>query len=334
MTPTIFVGIDISKLTLDVAVIKDGILVLTKKIKNSAKDITEFLGTMRTEFRATRGKTVYCAEHMGIYAKFMKEVFLRSRARICFESPLQIWLSMGIQREKNDVLDAIRIAEYARKNLATLKFWAPPRSCIETLGELRSARKKLLKMRAMMQSTKTVESYFLSAAGRRNIGQYTHASFQAINADLKVIEAEMAEIVDHDDRLRELVELITSVPHIGKVIALEIVILTNEFRDFSCPKKFASFCGIAPFSQTSGTSVNRKPKISSIGNMEMKRILHLAAMGSARPGKSSFKTYYARKLAEGKNKMCVLNAIRNKLVRVIFACVRDKRPYEERVSTS
>ena len=78
MKPTIFVGIDISKLTLDVAVIKDGGLVLTKKIKNSVNDITEFLGKMKTEYSATRGKTVYCAKQMGIYAKFIKEDFPRN----------------------------------------------------------------------------------------------------------------------------------------------------------------------------------------------------------------------------------------------------------------
>jgi transposase len=246
---------------------------------------------------------------------------------------LQIWLSIGIQREKNDILDAIRIAEYAQKNFGALKFWTAQRACIEKLRALRSTRKKLLKMRAMIQNTKTVESYFLSASARKNIGQYTHASFEAIKSDIKTIEAEMEEIVDHDDQLRELVDLITSVPHVGKVIAIEMVILTNEFKDISCPKQFSSFCGIAPFARSSGTSLNSKPKISSIGNKEMKSILHLAAMGSARPGQSSFKTYYARKVAEGKNKMSVLNAVRNKLVRVIFACVRDKKPYEERVLT-
>jgi len=331
MTPTIFVGIDISKLTLDVAVMKESDLVLTKKIENSEKGIKEFLATMKTDFRCTRGNTVYCAEQMGIYAKFLKEVFWRRKARICFETPLQIWLSLGIQRQKSDALDAMRIADYARKNAGTLKFWSPPRPCIERLRTLRSIRNKLLKMRGMLQSTKSVQSYFLNETGSKEIGKYTHASFNAIKSDVKVIEEEMAEIVHHDHRLRELVELITSVPQVGKVIAVEIIILTNEFNDINCPKKFSSFCGIAPFARTSGTSVNKKPRISPMGNREMKRLLHLAALGSARPGKSIFKAYYARKVGEGKNKMSVLNAVRNKLVRVIFACVKDRRSYEERV---
>jgi transposase len=181
----------------------------------------------------------------------------------------------------------------------------------------------------MIRSTKTLESYFLNEADRKDVGQYTDASFEAIKSDINAIEKEMAEIVRHDDELRELMDLITSVPLVGKVIAIEMIVLTNEFRDISCPKKFSSFCGIAPFSRTSGTSINKKPKVSPIANKEMKQLLHLAALGSARRGKSSFKAYYARKVGEGKHKMSVLNAVRNKLVRVIFACVRNKKPYKE-----
>jgi transposase len=330
MTPTIFVGIDISKLTLDLAVMKESDLVLTKKIENSEKGIKEFLATMKTDFRSTRRNTVYCAEHMGIYGKFLMEVFSLKQVQICFESPLQIRLSLGMQRAKSDVLDSIRIADYARKNVDTLKFWQPPRPCIERLRTLRSIRKKLLKLRSIIQTTKTVEAHFLSEPNSKAIGRYTEASLKAVKSDIQVIEKEMAEIVSQDLHLRELMELITSVPHVGEFIGIEIIIVTNEFHDFNCPKRFASYCGIAPFAKTSGTSVNKKPRISPMGNREMKKMLHLAALGSARPGESSFKAYYRRKVREGKNKMSVLNAVRNKLVRVIFACVRDKKLYEER----
>jgi transposase len=331
MTPTIFVGIDISKLTLDIAVVKDGALILTKKIENSEKGIKEFLSTMKTDFHSTRGNTVYCAENMGIYAKFLMDVFTAKRVQICLESPLQIRLSLGMQRGKSDALDAIRIADYARKNLGTLKFWTPPRPCVEKLRSLRSLRKRLLKLRSIIQTSKTLEGHFLSEPGRKDIGRYTEASLKAIKSDIKVIEMEMEEIVDQDVHLRELMELITSVPHIGTMIGIEIIIVTNEFHDFNCPKKFSSYCGIAPFAKTSGTSVNKKPRISPMGNRDMKQLLHLAAIGSTRPGESSFKAYYRRKVSEGKHKMSVINAIRNKLVRVIFACVRDKKLYQERV---
>jgi Transposase IS116/IS110/IS902 family len=57
-----------------------------------------------------------------------------------------------------------------------------------------------------------------------------------------------------------------------------------------------------PFAKTSGTSINKKLKVSSIGNKEMKRMLHLAAVGSARLGESSFKNYYAEKSGKAKTR--------------------------------
>ena len=60
----------------------------------------------------------------------------------------------------------------------------------------------------------------------------------------------------------------------------------------------------------------------------MKRLLHLAAL-SAIKVKGEFKQYYERKKAEGKHVMSVLNAIRNKLVLRIFACVKNKRFYQK-----
>jgi transposase len=176
-----------------------------------------------------------------------------------------------------------------------------------------------------------MESHFLAETEWRDIGAYTQATFKTIIKDIEVIEKEMDVIIQMDAGLCNLMKIMTSIPYIGKVIATEILIRTNEFKDFTSPKKFASYCGIAPFEKTSGTSVRKKPKISHIANKDMKKLLHLASLGATRNGKSQFRTYYARKVKEGKNGMSVLNAVRNKLVGVIFACVRENKPYESPV---
>ena len=331
MASTFCIGIDISKVTLDLAVLKDGALLLTQKIDNSEAAIRQFLSALKSNHRSTPDNSIYCAENMGIYGKFLADVLAGKAFRLCLASPLQIKRSIGIQRSKSDLLDSIRIAEYAYKNEGTLRFWTPPRPPVQQLKTLTAIRKRLIKMIGMLKNVKKLESHFLSPINRKEVGSYSQATLAAIKSDIAVVEKEMAAIIKADDQLRELVRLVMSVPHIGKTIAIQLVIVTNEFRDFSCPKKFASYCGIAPFTKSSGTSVNQRPKISSIANKEMKALLHIAALGSALPGKSKskFKSYYSRMVASGKNKMSVLNAVRNKLVRVIFACVREKRLYVE-----
>lgn len=65
----------------------------------------------------------------------------------------------------------------------------------------------------------------------------------------------------------------------------------------------------------------------------MKKLFHLVAMSAVRI-KGEMKQFYERKLKEGKNKMSVINAIRNKIILRIFACVNNKKNYEKNYAYS
>jgi hypothetical protein len=84
---------------------------------------------------------------------------------------------------------------------------------------------------------------------------------------------------------------------------------------------------VVPFEHTSGTSVRGRNRVSHIANKSMKSLLHLAALSTLNtPGE--IQDYYNRKITEGKNKMSIINAIRNKLILRIFACIKQNREYE------
>lgn len=91
-------------------------------------------------------------------------------------------------------------------------------------------------------------------------------------------------------------------------------------------KQLACYCGVAPFTHTSGTSVRGRTRTSSFANMALKKTLHLAAMSSTQYV-PDLKQYFERKVAEGKSKMCVINAIRNKLLHRVLAVVKRGTPY-------
>jgi transposase len=110
-------------------------------------------------------------------------------------------------------------------------------------------------------------------------------------------------------QLKELFDIVDSVKSIGQVIATEILITTNEFKDINNPKKYACYAGFAPFEQSSG-KYKGKAKVSNKANKKVKALLHNAAM-SAIQHCQEIKEYYNRKIAEGKNKMLVINNICN-----------------------
>lgn len=326
MEPKIFVGVDISKLTMDLAILTPNQPARSLKIDNTEDSVRKCLKMLRDEYRFKSHEIVFCAENMGMYCDFLIKSL--KNIRVCLESPLQIKRSLGITRGKSDKLDAVRIAEYAKKHYSALKFWEPPRACIQQLQRLEALRKRLVKIRPMLTNGDKVRSHFLRADERYAFDKLFDKSLSAINEDLNALRGEMESIIEGDERLRSLVLVITSVPCIGKVIATQLIIHTNEFKNISSAKKFASYCGIAPFDWTSGTSLKGRSKVSHIANKEIKASLHLAAMGCIRQKGSELSNYYLRKQKEGKNNMAIINAMRNKLVHRIFACVHNNSVYK------
>jgi transposase len=319
-----FIGVDISKLTLDVAVLHKGKVIRSFKVNNSEKDIIELLFTLKATFNITRNNSIFCAEDMGLYAKFLTNVLIKKKCSIWLESPLRIKLSMGIRRGKSDRIDACRIAEYAYRFQNQLTIWQPPRQIIQELKTLSTLRKNLVGIAKALKTRNKGNEHFLTRKENNLLKNYYCNTLLAATADIKRVERRIKELIKNDEKLNSLTKIITSIPQIGYVIAVEIITATNEFKDINCPKKFASYAGIAPFEYSSGTSLKGPARVSHIANKEIKTLLHVASMGYARSARkeSQLGKYYLRKVAEGKNKMSVLNAVRNKLVHRIFSCVK------------
>mgnify|MGYP003590142124 FL=1 len=96
---------------------------------------------------------------------------------------------------------------------------------------------------------------------------------------------------------------------------------------FNTPRELACYCGVVPFEYTSGKSVRAKPNVHFMANKKLKKQLHMCALSSI-THHSEMRAYFNRKVQEGKNKMLVLNNVRNKIVHSICACVRQNRLYE------
>jgi transposase len=112
-----------------------------------------------------------------------------------------------------------------------------------------------------------------------------------------------------------------------------MIVASGEFERIKEAKQFACYSGVAPFEHQSGTSLRGRSRVSRMANMNMKRLLHLAAM-SAIKYSEEMRVYYLRKVSEGKNKMSVLNAVRNKLITRVYACIKQQRLYEKLPQTA
>ena len=98
------------------------------------------------------------------------------------------------------------------------------------------------------------------------------------------------------------------------------------FNGFLTRENLPVIPGVAPFEYSSGTSIRGKTKTSHLANREVKVYLTRAAI-TAIAWDPKIKAYYKRKIAEGKHKASVINAVRAKIIARCFAVIKRKTPF-------
>jgi transposase len=326
-----FIGIDVSKNELDFAVMHGRQMMFHREIENNVKSINTFLKELLKLPGFDLKQAVFCMEHTGIYNNHLLVILHKIKANIWLEAVTQIKNSLGNIRGKNDKIDAIRIAEYAHKNRDEIRFWTPKRDVLVKLSQLASTRARLIQVRKILTNAIHENDGFITKKIAKQNENLCSQTLKSINADLLKTEKAMEQLVSEDTELKRLFGLITSVCGVGNTTATQIVITTNEFKDINEAKKFACYAGVVPFTKESGI-FKGKARVSHMANKKVKTLLHLAAMVAIQHS-PEIKNYYERKVnEEKKNKMTVINAVRNKLILRIFACVKQNRMYEKKYS--
>lgn len=322
-----FVGIDVSKQTLDFSLVREGVELLAFQVGNTESEIKAGVRKIKAFKKSSLQQILFCFEQTGIYNNALTTTLNSLKANIWIESPIQIKRSSGMQRGKSDKVDARRIALYAFRNRDIAKLWAPPRIVIQQLKKLVSSRDRLVNLNSQLKKPIQESQRFDSKEVYAIVKNSFKATITGLKEDLKKVNKQIAELVKSDPSLKHLFEIVTSVDGVGKVVACEMIVTTNEFKSINDPKKYACYAGVVPFEHSSGSSIRGRNKVSNFANKNSKRLIHMAALSIIRYS-GELRTYWLRKLDEGKHKMVVLNAIRNKLIQRVFAVVRRGEKFE------
>lgn len=323
-----FVGIDVSKQTLDAVFVFDREInqSVHHQFSNDERGIKKLFGVLEKRKGVSKENTLLCLENTGLYGRRLSVTASENAWFVWVETPVTILRSMGLQRGKNDKVDAKRIAQYAMKNDEKAKQWEAPRKEVAILRQLLNTREALVKgLKGLMVSMNEQKE-----TGSKELAQMmketTAGTLKAMKNDIKKIEQAMAELIKNDTSLANLFKLLTSIPGVGKITSAELICFTNEFKSYNGAKQLACHCGVVPFEHSSGTRVRGKTRISHMANKPLKTKLHLCAMVAIQCD-PELRNYFQRKVKEGKSKMLVINAVRNKLVHRITAVVKRQTPF-------
>ena len=320
----IFIGVDVSKLKLDFCNYRDGQFSKEEIVANHSSAIKSHLESILED--AQKEELLICAEYTGQYIYPLTCVCNEMSIDLWVENPVQIKFRSGIQRGKNDKLDARKIAIYTHRFEDQAHLFSMPEKSIQALKQLVSERDMLVCDRAKYKGQLTDQRDFMEQKVYKKKHNRLSQLIQNLNKAIKQIEDEIQLIIDNNETLSKQHQLLCSIDGIGERTSLKMILETNAFKDFKDPRKFCCHAGVAPFSYTSGSSVRSKRKVSKRADKSIKALLHMAALSAGKTNGDLGK-YYNRKVAEGKNKMTVLNAIRAKLVLRMFAVIRNEKFY-------
>lgn len=259
-----FIGIDVSKNTasadrLDWAVYAKKGIVWQTQSENSPMAIRAVIKQLQALPDFDRSNCVVCMEHTGLYNAHALEVFFQAQLPIWLEASLHIKQAGGLQRGKSDSVDAQRIAEYAYRFQDRTRLWQPARPVMKKLAEFTRLRQRLQGMISQLKVPLAEQKRFGDKTLTTQLGQHCSSSLKALLSDLKGVEKAIKQLITDDPTLKTLFELVTSIPGVGQVVAIELILASDEFKAIDDPKKLACHAGVAPFEHSSGSSVRDGP---------------------------------------------------------------------------
>ena len=324
---TYYIGVDVSKKTIDICLIHQKKSIFSIQVANNTKGFKDFVKACKPH-RIPIKKALVCLENTGDYGNPFALWATKNNYNVWIENATAIKNSKGFIRGESDKIDAYHIALYASRFEDKCRLWTPPRNVVTMLRNLRTTRDRLINVRKILRTPLKESVGFCSKDVQKKTEGACANSLKSIDKDIKEIDKKIAELMKGDPPLSRQKAIITSTTGMGDQCAVALLVFTNEFKNVSSAQALACHAGAAPFSYSSGTSVRGRTRVSPSANMTLKWIIHMAAL-SAIQNCPEMRAYYERKVAEGKPKMSVINAVRSKLLLRVWACIRDDRMYEE-----
>lgn len=316
----IIIGIDISSKSLDICVKEESVNYFS--IENNVQVIKRFFKIYSNE------NVIIAMENTGRYNWNLFEALEKFNFKVYVISALHIKKSIGLVRGKNDKIDALRICNFIEKNHQEIREWKPSSSSIKKIKILLTERASRIKIKKQLMVQQYDYKLMKNIGLDKQLKGLSVKLLKNIEAQIKIIENDIENIIHNDENLNQQQKLIKSVPGVGQVLSWALLSKTEGFTIITDPRKMACYSGVVPFDFQSGTSLKRRPAVSMLADKNLKTILHLAAMSSIRLD-NDLRTYYVRKVGEGKNKMSVLNAVRNKIIHRVFAVIKNQIPYQK-----
>jgi transposase len=306
---SIFVGIDVSKDRLDVAVRPSG---ETFVVERNARGL-EVLVTRLREL----SPHIIALEATGGFETVAAAALAGAGLPVVIVNPAQIRaFARAIGRHaKTDPIDADVIAHFAEATKPQVR--PLPDEATRVLADLVTRRRQIVEMiGAERQREKRITVPRLKKSIVRLL--------RALEKELASLDEDIDDAVRGSPAWREKEDLLASVPGIGPIIARTLIAELPELGQLG-RKEIAALAGLAPFTRQSGQW--RGKSFIAGGRTAVRAALFMGAL-VAKQHNPVLKAFFERLVAAGKPKMVALIAVARKLLTILNAIIRDNRPWQ------
>lgn len=305
----IWVGVDIAKARIDVALRPMDEVFSISNDEGSLKELANRLTTLKPErvvLEASGGlevAVVALLSSCGLPVVVVNPRQVRDFAR-----------ATGTLA-KTDPLDAQVLAwfgEALRPEVRALK------------DEETQALEALLNRRRQLVEMLTAEKNRLGAERSRAVRRDIKTHIRWLERRLKDIDNDLSGAVKSSPVWRVRDDLLQSVPGVGRVLSLSLMAQLPELGTLS-GRKISALVGVAPFNRDSGTLRGRRTVWGGRG--ELRAVLYMGTLSATRSN-PAIRAFYQRLVAAGKPHKVAMTACMRKLLVILNAMVRDQRAWQ------
>ena len=337
----LFIGIDFSKEKVDVVIVSaKGLSETAPRVYNTFK--TTIAGYKQLEKWIVQNSHeidpslwLFCGENTGDYSLGLCNYLYGKGYDMWLENAKCIKDASGIRRLKSDRADASMIAEYAMRNHDKAVLYEPLSDALCQLKELFLCRQMLVRHRSSFITRKGEKEYTLEkSTAKKAVSLCQKHVVATFDKEIETLDRKIELLIESNEELSEVYNIVTTVPGIGTQNAVSLMVYTDNFHKFGYnARKIACYYGVAPFGKDSGTSVHTDPHVHYMANRMIKAMLTQAALTAVRYN-PVLSAYYARLIQRGKKSPVALNNVKNKLIHILTAMVKNKQFFDPKYKIS
>jgi transposase len=312
MSDSRYVGIDVSKAHLDVAVGSDGELWRVSNDESGHAQLLEKLREVKT--------ALVVMEASGGYEAVAAGVLWNAGLGVAVVNPRQVRdFARGMGKlAKTDAIDARVLALFGEK--VPIEVRAPLDAQARDLQAMVLRRRQLIEMLTMEKNRRAL---IPSGRARKSLDKHIEWLEEAIRR----ASSDIDQAVRQSPMWREAEDLLRTVKGVGAVTARTLLAELPELGRLN-RKKIAALVGVAPFNRDSGMFKGKR--MIQGGRSHVRTVLYMAAVTAARCN-PVIRPLYERLIARGKEKKVALVACIRKLLTILTAMMRDQARFIPRL---